>query len=144
MTSCLPDPIDLRRDRYCAGDFVLTIKETDGVWGWAKVAWGGKGDKPGQFKTAHGVFAHEGHIFVANREAHQVVKFSPSGDLVRVLPGIPAGSRICNISYAEKNDYLLLNPLAKVTEDQVSIEDRRAGRAGGGALRVAGLAGGGH
>ena len=40
---------------------------------------GGKGDGAGQFQTAHGVFAHDGHIFVANREAHQVLEFTPEG-----------------------------------------------------------------
>ena len=32
-------------------------------------AWGGKGDAPGKFNTAHGVFAWDDHIYVANREA---------------------------------------------------------------------------
>jgi len=96
---------------YCAGDFVLTAEEVDGKWQWGKTAWGGKGDKPGQFKTAHGVFAYDNHIYVANREAHQVNKFTSTGDLVQTLPGIPAGSRICNVSRAENDDYWLFNAL---------------------------------
>jgi len=39
---------------YSEGDFALTIKEKGGVWSWGELAWGGKGDNPGQFKTAHG------------------------------------------------------------------------------------------
>ena len=49
---------------YSKGDFILTIEENNGSWSWANLAWGGKGDQPGQFKTAHGVYAHENHIFV--------------------------------------------------------------------------------
>jgi hypothetical protein len=52
--------------------FVLTASEKDGMWEWGPLAWGGKGKAAGQFQTAHGIFAHAGHIFVANREAHQV------------------------------------------------------------------------
>ena len=37
-------------------------------WTWGPVAWGGRGDAQGRFQTAHGVFAHEGRILVANRE----------------------------------------------------------------------------
>ena len=40
------------------------------------------------FGTAHGVFAHDGHIFVANREAHQVPEFTPEGSLVRAMPDL--------------------------------------------------------
>ena len=108
---------------YCPGDFVLTLRpdaDNQNKWIWGPVAWGGKGDEPGKFRTAHGVYAHDGHIFVANREAHQVVKFTSRGHLVRVLPGIPSGSRVCNISHAERDDYLLLNPLAPVTPEQRS------------------------
>ncbi|MCB0669360.1 MAG: hypothetical protein KDC80_26230, partial [Saprospiraceae bacterium] len=61
---------------YSKGDFILTIEEKEGSWNWGKLAWGGKGDKPGQFQTAHGVYAHDGHILVANRAAGQIVKFT--------------------------------------------------------------------
>ena len=57
---------------YCDGDFVLTANEEGGQWRWGHTAWGGKGSAAGKFRTAHGVFAYDGHIFVANREAHQV------------------------------------------------------------------------
>ena len=87
---------------YCDGDFVLTASVKDdgngnrngngnggggsnggggGTFTWGPIAWGGKGDGAGQFQTAHGVFAHDGHIFVANREAHQVLEFTPEGSV---------------------------------------------------------------
>ena len=102
---------------YCDGDFVLTAElhgeggeggeggeegeEGEGSWRWGTVAWGGKGTGAGQFTTAHGVTAHDGHIYVANRESFQVVKFRPDGSLVEVLPDIPHGSRICNVAKAQ-------------------------------------------
>eukprot|EP00912_Choanoflagellata_sp_UC4_P002004 UC4_evm1s1289 len=60
---------------YCPGDFVLTMEEKKGKWHWGKIAWGGRGDKPGQFKTAHGVYAHEGSIYVANREGNYAIDY---------------------------------------------------------------------
>lgn len=57
---------------YCDGDFVVTATEKNGTWSWGPIAWGGKGDEPGRFQTAHGIFAYDNHIFVANRENHQV------------------------------------------------------------------------
>lgn len=74
---------------YCPGDFVLTLEESGGKWAWGSTAWGGKGTEPGKFQTAHGVTAFEGHIYVSNREAHAVNKFTPDGNLVEILPGIP-------------------------------------------------------
>eukprot|EP00037_Helgoeca_nana_P021541 m.217402 g.217402 ORF g.217402 m.217402 type:complete len:352 (+) comp25683_c2_seq2:35-1090(+) len=103
---------------YCAGDFVLTAVEEGGEWKWGTLAWGGKGDAPGQFKTAHGVTAYEGHIYVANREAHQVNKFTPGGDLVEILKGVPEGARICNIAKPEHDDFFIFNPLEVLTKEQ--------------------------
>jgi len=98
---------------YCEGDFVLTAEQgQEGEWRWGRVAWGGKGEGPGKFSTAHGVFAHDDHIYVANREAFQVVKFSPNGELVEVLPDIPHGSRICNVAHANEQGYFVMNALA--------------------------------
>lgn len=101
---------------YCQGDYVLSARKgTDGQWKWGPTAWGGKGEGGGQFKTAHGVFAHEGHIFVANREAFQVVQFTPEGQLVGVLPDIPHGARICNVSHASEQNVFVMNALAPLT-----------------------------
>jgi len=97
---------------YSPGDFVLTAEENNGVWSWGKLAWGGKGSKPGQFNTAHGVYAHEDHIYVANREAHQVVKFTKNGKFLKILSEIPKGSRVCNVAFL-KNHFFFC-PLVKI------------------------------
>jgi len=100
---------------YCDGDFVLTASDDGaGKWQWGPTAWGGKGDAPGQFQTAHGVFAHDGHIFVANREAHQVIEFTKEGKLVSLMPDIPDKARICNVAYADDHQYFVMNALEPI------------------------------
>lgn len=99
---------------YCQGDFVLTATEENGQWKWGPIAWGGKGSAPGKFNTAHGIFAHDGSIFVANREAHQVIEFTPTGKLLRCLPDIPDGARICNVSRAEREGWYVMNALEPI------------------------------
>lgn len=97
---------------YCDGDFVVTASEVDGKWQWGPTAWGGKGDAPGRFQTAHGIFAYDDKIFVANREASQVIEFTKDGKLVRMLPDIPDTARICNVARAE--DYFVFNALEPI------------------------------
>ncbi|MCK0191437.1 hypothetical protein [Arenibacter sp. F20364] len=101
---------------YSAGDFVMTIKEKNGAWSWGKLAWGGKGDNPGQFQTAHGIYAHENHILVANRAAGQVVKFTKKGKFVETFNDIPEGSLVCNVSY--KDEHYFLNALSALGEQK--------------------------
>ncbi len=102
---------------YSKGDFVLTIVETNDSWGWGKLAWGGKGDQPGQFQTAHGIYAHEDHVYVANRAAGQVVKFSKDGKFVDMFADIPDESLVCNVSF--KDEHYFFNAL-KAVGDQKS------------------------
>lgn len=97
---------------YSNGDFVLTIREKNGVWNWGKLAWGGKGDNPGQFRTAHGVYAHDNHILVANRAAGQVVKFTKKGKFVETFNDIPDGSLVCNVAY--KKEHYFFNALSAI------------------------------
>lgn len=97
---------------YSPGDFVLTLEDKDGTWSWGAVAWGGKGTAPGQFKTAHGVYAHDNHIFVANRESFKVDKFTPDGKLVESLKDIPHGSKVCNVAHSGEN--FIFCPLSRV------------------------------
>ena len=101
---------------YSKGDFILTIEENEGSWNWGKLAWGGKGDNPGQFKTAHGVYAHEGHILVANRAAGQVVKFTKEGKFVDMFQKIPEKSLVCNVSY--KDEHYFFNALSAIGEQK--------------------------
>lgn len=101
---------------YSKGDFILTIVEKDGTWDWGKLAWGGKGDNPGQFQTAHGVYAHDGHILVANRAAGQVVKFTREGQFVEKFEDIPEKSLVCNISY--KDEHYFFNALQAIGEQK--------------------------
>ena len=95
---------------YSPGDFVLTLTETNGKWGWGTLAWGGRGGNPGQFKTAHGIYAHKGDIYVANRAAHQVVHFTKDGKFIKLLNEIPAGNLICNVSHLR--DHFFFNALS--------------------------------
>lgn len=101
---------------YSKGDFVMTIKEKNGVWSWGKLAWGGKGDNPGQFQTAHGVYTHDNHVLVANRAAGQVVKFTKKGKFVETFHDIPEGSLVCNVSY--KTEHFFLNALSAIGEQK--------------------------
>ena len=101
---------------YSKGDFVLTIVEKDGSWDWGKLAWGGKGKAPGQFQTAHGIYAHEGHIFVANRAAGQVVKFRKDGGFVEMFDNIPDKSLVCNVSF--KDEHFFFNALQAIGDQK--------------------------
>lgn len=103
---------------YSKGDFVMTIQENNGKWSWGKLAWGGKGDAPGQFQTAHGIYAHEGDILVANRAAGQVVRFTPEGEFVEIFNDIPEGSLVCNVSY--KSEHFFFNALRAIDSTQKS------------------------
>ena len=101
---------------YSKGDFVMTIKEKKGIWNWGKLAWGGKGDNPGQFQTAHGIYAQDRHILVANRAAGQVVKFTKKGKFVKTFNDIPASSLVCNVSY--KTEHYFLNALSAIGDQK--------------------------
>ena len=91
---------------YSKGDFILTIEEKNGIWSWSDLAWGGKGDMPGQFQTAHGIYAHENHLLVSSRAAGQVVKFTNDGFYVDIFDNIPEGSLVCNVSYKTKHYFM--------------------------------------
>ncbi len=101
---------------YSKGDFVLTIEEVQGSWTWGKLAWGGKGKAPGQFQTAHGIYAHEGHLLVANRAAGQVVKFRKDGAFIETFDNIPEGSLVCNVSY--KSEHFFFNALRAIGDQK--------------------------
>ncbi len=101
---------------YSKGDFILTIEEKEGSWNWGSLAWGGKGDEPGQFQTAHGVYAHDDHILVANRAAGQIVKFTREGKFVSLFQDITEKSLVCNISY--KDEHFFFNALQAIGDQK--------------------------
>lgn len=103
---------------YSKGDFVMTIEEKDGKWSWGKLAWGGKGKRAGQFQTAHGIYAHQGYIYVANRAAGQVVKFNKDGKFLDTFSDIPAKSLVCNVSF--KDQHYFFNALSAIGDDMKS------------------------
>ena len=41
----------------------------------------------------------------------KVLEFSKNGDLIKDFPGIPEGSRICNVGHAEFDDFFTMNAL---------------------------------
>lgn len=45
-------------------------------------------------------------------------KFTPGGDLVEILKGVPEGARICNIAKPEHDDFFIFNPLEVLTKEQ--------------------------
>ena len=101
---------------YSKGDFVMTIEEINGSWTWGKLAWGGKGKAPGQFQTAHGIYAYDDHVLVANRAAGQVVKFGKDGRFVEMFDNIPEGSLVCNVSF--KEEHFFFNALKPIGEQR--------------------------
>lgn len=101
---------------YSRGDFVLTIKEEDGSWSWNNLAWGGKGNAPGQFQTAHGIYAHNGQLYVANRALGEIVTFRKDGGFVEKMEDIPEGSLICNVSFS--GEHFFFNGLRPIGNEK--------------------------
>ena len=44
------------------------------------MSWGTRGDGPGQFTTPHGIWAHDGKVYVCDRENNRVQVFSVDGE----------------------------------------------------------------
>jgi len=109
---------------YSQGDFMLTIEEREGSWSWGRLAWGGKGNAPGQFQTAHGVFTHQGKIYVANRAKGEIVQFRPDGGFIEKMPNIPEGSLICNVAFTQGHFFFnALSPLGEQSSAPVYIHN---------------------
>ncbi len=84
---------------YSKLDYVLTAAvTTDGDVSaeWGGLTFGGKGNKPGEFGTGHGItITAEGNLGVADRPNSEIEYFSSQGDyLYRV--GLPEGSFPCD------------------------------------------------
>jgi hypothetical protein len=88
---------------YCALDFVLTARisarDASQVL-WNDLAFGGKGDEPGQFRTAHAVTLQPGRrqLEITDREHGEIKRFSRYGHYLSSLK-MPMGSRPCSIDY---------------------------------------------
>ncbi len=89
---------------YSPLDYVLTAKvEGEGAFdtSWTDLAWGGKGDEPGQFQTAHGITnTPDGNgVAIANRADDKIDYFDYEGKLDRSVH-LPEGSRPCDVDFA--------------------------------------------
>lgn len=89
---------------YSKLDYVLTANVDGNAASvvWNALAFGGKGDGPGQFGTGHGITpSPDGkQITVADRPNAQIDRFTPDGAYVDTV-SLPAGSLACDIDYTE-------------------------------------------
>ncbi len=90
---------------YCNLDFVLTARilrtnPFEAVW--HDLAFGGKGDGPSQFQTAHGITVPPGkkRLDIADRPHSEIKRFTRYGQYLSSLK-MPKGSLPCDIDYLE-------------------------------------------
>jgi hypothetical protein len=88
---------------YSSLDFVLTARITSYSplrAAWYDLAFGGKGNAPGQFGTGHGITVPPGtkRIDVADRANSEIDRFTRHGQYLSTLR-MPAGSLPCDIDY---------------------------------------------
>lgn len=91
---------------YCNLDYVLTARiiqadPVDAVWN--DLAFGGKGDKPTQFNTAHGITLVPGtkEFDISDRAHGEIKRFTRYGHYLFSLK-FPTGSLPCDIDYLGK------------------------------------------
>lgn len=90
---------------YSKLDYVLTAKvdpAAPATVTWNGMAFGGKGDGPGQFGTGHGITVtpDQKTITVADRPNSQIDRFTPAGKYLDTVE-LPKGSLPCDIDYTE-------------------------------------------
>jgi len=92
---------------YCNLDYVLTARVTrenrfEVVWN--DLAFGGKGDGPGQFGTAHGITLPPGQVRldIADRPHSRLDRFTRYGHYLSSLK-MPSGSLPCDINYLDQH-----------------------------------------
>jgi hypothetical protein len=88
---------------YSSLDTVLTARVTSYSplrTAWFDLAFGGKGDAPGQFGTGHGITVPPGtrRLDVADRANSEIDRFTRHGQYLSTLK-MPAGSLPCDIDY---------------------------------------------
>jgi hypothetical protein len=91
---------------YCNLDYVLTARVTpegDFQAVWNDLAWGGKGDAIGKFRTGHGITKPPGmvRLDVADRPNSRFERFSRYGHYLSGL-AMPSGSLPCDINYLDQ------------------------------------------
>lgn len=106
---------------YSSLDYVLTATidaEIPTNIGWNNLVFGGKGDKPGQFGTGHGVTINpeRNRVDVADRPVAELDRFTPEGAYLETV-NLPAGAFPCDIDF--EAGYMLVGCLHG--------EDREAG-----------------
>lgn len=86
---------------YSPLDYVLTARLNPAPQ-WGPLAFGGRGDGPGQFGTGHGVTVAPGldRLDIADRPNSEIDRYRPDGTYVGAL-ALPKGSFPCDIDYAE-------------------------------------------
>ena len=98
---------------YCALDFVLTARvssKNPSRAEWNDLAFGGKGNRPNQFQTAHAItVAPRGkQLAISDRVHSQVKRFSRYGHYLSTLK-MPIGSLPCSIHFLD--DYAVVPTL---------------------------------
>ena len=88
---------------YSPLDYVLTAKVTGTkpfATEWNGLAFGGKGDADGQFRTGHGITAYPDgkHLVVADRPKSRLQRFTPEGVFVDQVR-LPDGTLPCDVDY---------------------------------------------
>lgn len=97
---------------YSPLDYVLTAKiklePFDATWN--SLAFGGKGNEPGQFGTGHGVTVPPGkkRIDIADRPNSEIDRFTPEGKYLETV-SLPKGSLPCDTFY--QDDLLIVGCL---------------------------------
>ena len=91
---------------YCNLDYVLTARiQRTGRFEmiWNDLAFGGKGEGPGQFGTGHGITLTPGKVWleVADRPHSRIERFTRYGHYLSTLK-MPSGSLPCDINYLDR------------------------------------------
>lgn len=91
---------------YSTLDYVLTARVTRGKRfeaAWNDLAFGGKGNAPGKFGTAHGITIPPGKVRldIADRPNSRLERFTRYGHYLSSL-AMPAGSLPCDINYLDQ------------------------------------------
>jgi len=90
---------------YCNLDYVLTARLSPDASqvAWNDLAWGGKGDAIGKFRTGHGITKPPGlvRLDVADRPNSRFERFTRYGHYLSGL-AMPSGSLPCDINYLDQ------------------------------------------